>query len=144
MRNEAPPRASIAEDWRGVLLNQNRVIINTGIDALFSSQQFRDLCHSLILVHAYGVLQGALQTLASEGRFDCKSSKLGPLMQASAEQGLPWIDYELLYEGKRRRDDIAHEARYVSQKEARRLVALIQENLKSWGFEVRDLDSQDD
>jgi len=60
-------------------------------------------------------------------------------MQASAAQGLAWIEYDRLWDGKSKRDDVAHEAKYVSQAEAKELVKLIQANLQAWGFTVKDL-----
>lgn len=134
-RRKAVIRSDVESGWKGVRLNQKRVAVNTGMDALFHSVEFRDLCHSLVLVHAFGVLQEALQNLAAEGRVPCKSSKLGPLMTAS-KKCLTWDSYPKILQGKRRRDEIAHKARYLPQTESREYIQAIEVNLKAWGFKV--------
>jgi hypothetical protein len=60
---------------------------------------------------------------------------LGPLMQAS-QSHVPWLSYDRVWQGKCRRDDIAHEAKYIPQAESREYIELIETNLRAWGFQV--------
>lgn len=54
-------------------------------------------------------------------------------MEASKTR-LPWINYELVDEGKDKRNQVAHEAKHISIEECIKYINAIEEELKNWNI----------
>jgi hypothetical protein len=111
---------------------QSLVATNTAFDVLFHSSTFIDFCHSIVLVHAYSVLQETLLQLRDEGRFPRGGRQLERLLDQSADH-LPWLDIQKVREGKLRRDAVAHKRQTVPTAECWEYIRTIERELEAWG-----------
>lgn len=82
---------------------------------------------------AYAVLDDTLEILQSEGVFNSGSWKLSLKMRAS-QSTLPWQDYQLVDAGREARNDLAHEAKFLSKKECFKYVRAVENELKAWNI----------
>ena len=121
------------KEWEGFKKSYNKAKPQTafGVTQLTMTTDFADLCWNLMLVFAYGVFQQILKYLRDDGVFDSKSSNLGPLIQNS-KVALNWQNYNYIWEGKEKRDKIAHEADYIKRKECWDYIEAIDIELKTW------------
>ena len=89
---------------------------------------------NLPFVLAFAVLDQVLADLVDQGTFLCKGTRplLGVKMAAS-EHVLPWKDYTLVEAGKNARNDMAHRAILLSDKECLSCIEAIVVELKAWG-----------
>src|SRR5206468_4281319 len=77
------------------------------------SAALESACYSLLLVHAYSVLEHALRCLGDEDKFRApKKCPLERLMKAS-KKSLPWINYGLVNAGRELRNAVAHKRKPV-------------------------------
>lgn len=94
--------------------------------------------YNLALVLAYAALDEALDEMRTQSppvfTFKGKKAPLGPKMKASLDQGLPWQDYDLVWEGKEARDSLAHEAQYVLKEDCLRYIDAVRDEFKAWGI----------
>ena len=88
--------------------------------------------HNLPLVHAFAVLNDALEQLRNEGKFECNGRELGRLMSAS-RHALNWQDYNLIFEGKNRRNDVAHRGDLLGREECWQYIDAVMRELANWG-----------
>ena len=101
----------IIDDWHGVRRFQS--IITTNMNFAFArgavwTQDFANICHSLLLPFAFSVLERTLQQLRDEDKFPCRSNQLGLLMDASRPV-LNWANFDLINEARDRRNRLVHE-----------------------------------
>jgi hypothetical protein len=73
----------------------------------------------------------ALDQLSKEGHFRCKSIFLGKLLLASKGK-LNWLDFQLIYDGAERRNDLAHRGEVVPRGECWKYIEAIQTQLAAW------------
>lgn len=90
-----------------------------------------DVAHNLPFMQAYSVLNDVLDQLRAQGRFSCSSRFLGPLVRAS-ETALPWLDFSLIATGVSKRNQVAHDAIYLSRKECWDYMNAIERELAAW------------
>jgi hypothetical protein len=70
-----------------------------------------DAAHNLPMIHAFGVLDNALEAMCDQGEFECKKrSSLGSLMHASRER-MSWWDFDGIDAGVKQRNTVAHEGK---------------------------------
>jgi hypothetical protein len=136
MMNDPEVVGGIRESWDAFEALLPRV--RTGTVASFAgipgaSRGLSDLAYNLIVVHAYAVLEKALSEYERAGVLESKWHTLEPLMKASKGY-LPWQDYELVWEGKRLRDAIAHRFHSTDGKECFRFFEAIHNEMKAWGI----------
>ena len=84
-----------------------------------------DLAHNLPFMQAFSVLNDVLLQLREEGHFKCKSFFLGALVDASERQ-LDWIDFKVVKEGVRRRNDVAHHGEILARKDCWRYTSAVE------------------
>jgi hypothetical protein len=82
---------------------------------------------------AYSVLDSVLSELRDQGHFACKSWMLKQKMLAS-KTGLIWQDYDTVDAGRERRNELAHEAKFLSRDECRLYIDAVGHELAAWGI----------
>jgi hypothetical protein len=87
--------------------------------------------HNLPFVHACAVLNDVLEQLSDEGHFQCKTFRLGALLDKS-ENRLPWQDFQTIKNAVSRRNDIAHHGDVIPRAECWRFIDAIRAELVSW------------
>ncbi len=85
---------------------------------------------NLPFVLAYAVLHDALAALDTKGVW--ASLKLAKKMKASRAH-LPWINFDLVDEGRDKRNDLAHESKLLSRADCLRYIEAVGVELKAWG-----------
>ena len=128
-------------EWEGVRKNQKKVraaitVIGAGgpigaVSLITRPEGLADLCHSFVLVLAYSVLQESLEALLNEKHFESSSRQLGALM-VNSKKKIKWGNFLLVDEGRKRRNDIAHEAAILSRERCQEYVNAIEDELKGW------------
>jgi hypothetical protein len=123
--------------WNGVEVLKGRIQVGLfasgGIIGGVYPFSVADAAHNLPFLHAYSVLNDALQQLASEGKFTCKSIFLGKLLQES-EKVLPWNDFALIKSGANRRNDLAHHGDVLPRDDCWKYIDAIKTELTLWGI----------
>lgn len=124
----------IRESWRGVEALRGKLqramlgsMATGGHSAIFAA----DAAHNLPFVHAYAVLNDALEQLSQQSLFQCNSIFLGALLDAS-EKKLPWLDYDFVKKGAVRRNDVAHRGDVLPRGECWQYIDAIKKELISW------------
>lgn len=84
---------------------------------------------------AYAVLDSVLSQLIEEGQFACNSWKLKPKMLASISV-LPWQNYAKVDQGRVHRNELAHEAKFLSREDCRLYIQAVESELIAWGILV--------
>ena len=103
-------RASITVQWSGaerMLARMRGMVVSAGSDPP-TAGNFARIAYNLPLLLAFDAMRGALLAARNAGHFACGNDHLGPLMDA-AKNALPWIDWQALRDGVRRRNRIAHD-----------------------------------
>ena len=98
----------------------------------FPQRRAVELAHNATLLFAFSVLEKALLQLQNEGHFKCKSTNLGPLMEASRKV-LPWQDFEEVNAARERRNTVAHQNQILSSVQCWDDIATIRDELIAWG-----------
>jgi hypothetical protein len=99
------------------------VMINTTLQEEF---------FNLPLVLAYGTLDDALTVLDTQNVL-ANERNLGPRMEAS-KGFLSWVDFPTVWEGKERRNDVAHRAKLHSRQDCLRYIDAVGRELRAWGL----------
>lgn len=124
----------IKQSWHGVeALKQKvqRALLGSFAQGASFAIFVADSAHNLPFVHAYAVLNDALQQLAKEGHFTCKSIFLGKLLSAS-EKTLAWRNFALIKAGAERRNSVAHRGEVLPRAECWQYIDAIKDELQAW------------
>lgn len=127
----------IRKEWRGVRNIQTSIFVGLAASGGLISGIFpfkiADISYSLVLIYGYAVLQTVLQHLRDEGLFTSpkKDNRLGTLMDSSREK-LNWLDFNEVYRGRGKRNDIAHEELVLQRGEAWKFIDAIEQELINW------------
>jgi hypothetical protein len=127
-------RAEIDHEWTTVrvLTSLNRTRI---IPSLIADETPPDEFYNLPLVLAYCALDDALKQLCIEGVFSCTKNNLSARMQASLNSTtLKWKNYDLVDEGRRARNKLAHEAVLHSKYICFRFINAIEDEFRNWAL----------
>jgi hypothetical protein len=108
--------------------HRQSVIPGGGVISETPPEGFRNLP----LVLAYAVLEEILNGLRRQGIFTCGSDKLGAKMDASMDV-LPWQDYGLVKTGREARNQLAHEAKLLDDKQCLIFIEAVEAELIAWG-----------
>lgn len=133
MINNQKTISEIARDWRVV-----RKLCEVSHRQYFAlggqiSETRPEDSYNLPLVLAYAVLDRVLSEIRDQGTFTCNSWKLGAKIVAS-QNALPWQDYDLVDNGKRARNELAHQAKLSSKVDCLRFIDAVESELKAWGL----------
>lgn len=128
--------AHVRAEWEAVRRSQDCVARNlasamSGIGGIGQSHNFRNLAYALCLLCAFSVLEQVLIALRDQGAFVSRNSQLGLLMLASAGI-LPWQNYELVDQGRIKRNDIAHRQAVIERADTWRFIDAIEAELRAW------------
>jgi hypothetical protein len=140
MIRDAFEKAEIQKEWASVaaLINWNRSFA-VGAPPVFVNVTPPDTFYNLPLLLAYSTLDHVLVQLIIEGQFVCQNKKgkdcqwLGERMLA-AKNAIPWIDYNLVDEGREARNAVAHEAKLSDAKDCIKYISAVQAELKNWNI----------
>ena len=131
MINNQSHKQIIKKSWRGVRDLQKSL---TRVDVINGTLHFAyapDETYNLPFVLAYSVLDNVLSELRDQGDIDCKSWMLGIKMEAS-KNTLPWKDYNLIWAGKEKRDQLAHASILIDKAECIKYIDAVENELNGW------------
>jgi hypothetical protein len=134
MIKDATALTKIRKDWTGV--EALRVSLDVSayatLPGLFPFTLY-NAAHNLPFLHAFAILNEALEQLKEEGLFKCGSRKLGHLLKAS-KKVLPWRDFALIKAGVVHRNDLAHKGKLLNRPECWTYIDAIKAELSAWGI----------
>jgi hypothetical protein len=93
----------------------------------------RDIVYNLPLLLAFDVLKQVLAKARDESLFVCSRNQLGDLME-SGKDFLPWIDWDALREGVRRRNAVAHDGELFDGKQCLKDIGSVEAQLVAWNI----------
>jgi hypothetical protein len=128
--------ASITVEWSGAERMLGRVRGLVGVSAGASPDIARPLsrvAYNLPLLLAFDALCAALVAARDAGHFACGSDYPGPLMDA-AKNVLPWIDWQALRDGLRRRNRVAHDGELYGADQCIQDIQYVEAQLAAWGI----------
>ena len=134
MLKEQSKLQDIRDSWETVRIVQAMVQANLRLGIMGpipNTDEFKNLAHSLVLLFAFSVLQDTLQQLCDENEFTSRSRKLGALMENS-KNVLPWVNYDKVDKGRDRRNDVAHERKFLPRRECVEYIDAIEDELVAW------------
>ena len=105
------------------------------------SDKLLNFCHSLVLVHAYSVLQETLEQYEREGLISPQRPGLKNLMTASQTE-LDWIDYGKVDDGREARNGVAHDGKILPRLDSWSYIEAIEKELLGWGVVRLDHDAR--
>jgi hypothetical protein len=89
---------------------------------------------NLALLLAYSVLDQVLRQAIVEGKFNCDPrATLGEKMKKS-RPNISWVNYDVVKQGKKARNDLAHEGEVASIANCRKFIAAIEAELRAWSL----------
>lgn len=101
----------LVTEWHSVRKTQSFIQINIAAGfgrGGFFLDAFPNNCYALLLPFGFSVLEHALQQMRDERVFQCRSSRLKNLMDASAS-ALSWCDFAAVDKGRETRNKLTHE-----------------------------------
>src|SRR5690242_9378678 len=116
MINDQNQKNTIANEWTTVKTFCRSSHRQYAIPGAFINETPPTGFRNLPLVLGYAVLDEVLSILINQGLFTCKSWMLGAKMQV-AEKVLPWQNYSLVKAGKDARNDLAHQAKLLDDRQ---------------------------
>ena len=125
---------NVIDEWKTVRTTWDMVAANIVFSFAgggYVSHEFRCVAYSLTLLFGFTVLEHILQQLQNEGHFSCQSTSVGKLMIAS-QHSLPWVDYTLVDEVRKRRNDIAHRQQWIEIDDCKRYLDAVENELRAW------------
>ena len=128
--------ASITVEWSGaermLVRVRGLVGVSAGANPLVAGPLSR-VVYNLPLLLAFQALGVALLAARDAGHFACGSDYPGPLMDA-AKDALPWIDWQALRDGLRRRNRVAHDGELCAADQCIQDVGQVEAQLAAWGI----------
>ena len=122
-------------EWAGVQRMRDRMkllLTATFASGAFTAPALGDVVYNLPLLLAFDVLRQVLVALKDEGAFTCRTSQLGPLVDA-AKSALPWRDWQEIRDGVRRRNEVAHDGMLHNAKSCNKDIEAVGHELVAWG-----------
>ena len=123
---------SIDDKWKVILsllrTHTSTIVPGTG----YVSLQIPKEHFNLPFILAYSLLDEVLSEMRNNNVFTCSTWMLGAKMNAS-QTILPWVDYDVINDGKDKRNDLAHNGVLLSQEECNKYISAIGIELKCWG-----------
>jgi len=125
---------NIRTAWETVRIFE--AMVKTNLNAAFAlggvqTNEFRDLCNNLVLIFAFSVLEDTLRQLRREGLFIPAQRGFKWLMQDS-QVVLSWVDFKTVDKGRERRNQIAHERKFLPRDECWKYIDAIENELVAW------------
>jgi hypothetical protein len=115
-----------------MLARMRGMVVSAGSNPLVAGN-FARIAYNLPLLLAFDAMHGALLAARNAGHFACGNDYLGPLMDA-ARSHLPWIDWQALRDGVRRRNRVAHDGELYGADQCIEDVQRVEAQLVAWGI----------
>ena len=128
--------ASLQAEWDGAVRMRDRVrhlVSSTFAFDTKKSPAFGDVLYNLPLLLAFNVLKQVLLQAREEGLISSSQRQLSDLMD-SAKTALEWIDWQLLWEGVKRQDEVAEGNKLFGDGQCLKYIAFIEAQLVAWGI----------
>jgi hypothetical protein len=122
---------NVGKQWKTVLVLSRQVHRSGIVGSVFINETPPDEIFNRPLVLAYCVLENVFGALIDEGKFACKRNELYYRMQA-AKTALPWKNFALVDEGRKKRNELAHEAKLLAKNDCLKYVKAIGDELSGW------------
>jgi hypothetical protein len=127
--------SSLQAEWLGVRRMRDRMkllLVSTFAGGAFTAPALGGVVYNLPLLLAFDVLGQVLTALKDQGTFNCRNNHLGPLVDA-AKATLPWLDWQQIRDGVRRRNEVAHDGKLHDAQSCNADITAIGEQLVAWG-----------
>lgn len=135
MIQNARKKQRIQDDWSALRKIQGRLkgrsYMSPAAGAQIQESGAPDEAYNLPFVLAYAVLNQVLTLLGKEGHYPMRNRKLGEQMKDSKKH-LPWQDWALAWDGKEKRDGLAHRAEVATKRKCALYVDAIEAELRAW------------
>ena len=121
-------------EWAGVVRMRERMkflVTATFAGGAFTAPALANVIYNLPLLLAFDVLKQVLIQARDERQFTCSRNQLGSLMDSS-KVALPWIDWDILRGGVKRRNEIAHDGKLFESTECLQDIANVEAQLIAW------------
>jgi hypothetical protein len=128
--------ATLQTEWQGVIQMRERMrhlVVSTFAFDAKKSPAFGDLLYNLPFLLAFDVLKHVLLQAREEGLFTASRHRLSDLMD-SAKEALSWVDWQCLWEGMKRRNEVAHDGKLFGDIQCLQYIADIEAQLVAWGI----------
>ncbi|MBF0485135.1 MAG: hypothetical protein HQL16_01345 [Candidatus Omnitrophica bacterium] len=124
----------IKDEWTGVFRHKNGTVFSPHHGHLIPPPyEIVKLKHNIALLLAYGVLERVLLYFKTSGLLACGRTELGCLMKSS-KTAINWSDYSVVDDGRKKRNDLAHQAKLLAPQDVNKYITAIQVNLKTWAL----------
>jgi len=136
MMTNAAKIAELKREWEGVIKMRERMrllVVATFAGGAITGRALADVMYNLPVLLAFDVLGQALTAMRDEKLFACPRKFLGDLMDGS-KSALPWIQFNNLRDGVRRRNEIAHDGMLFDSVQCLQDIASIEEQLVAWSI----------
>ena len=127
---------TLQAEWQGVVQMRERIqnlVISTFAFDAKKSPVFGDILYNLPLRLAFDVLKQVLLQAKDEGLIRSSRRQLGDLVE-SAKTSLPWIDWQRLREGVKRRNEVVQGGKLFGDQQCLQDIADIEAQLLAWGI----------
>ena len=128
--------ATLQAEWQAVVQMRERIqnlVISTFALDVKKSPVFGDILYNLPLRLAFDVLKQVLLQAKDEGLIRSSRRQLADLVE-SAKTSLPWIDWQRLREGVKRRNEVVHGGKLFGDTQCLQDIADIEAQLLAWGI----------
>ena len=128
--------AALSTEWTGAVRMLDRMknlVVGSFVGHGMATPGIAMVIYNLPLLLAFDVLKQVLVQARDEKSFTCSGSRLGALMD-SAKDSLPWIDWNGLREGVRRRNEVAHDGKLFVSAQAIQDFESVEAQLVAWGI----------
>ena len=127
--------AALQAEWQGVVRMRERM--DHLVHSMFAfdpitSPAFGNILYNLPLLLAFDVLKQVLLQARENELITSSPNQLADLLE-SANNSLPWIDWQHLCEGVQRRNEVAHDGKLLGDKQCLQDIAAIESQLVAWG-----------
>lgn len=128
--------AELRAEWIGVVQMRDRMktlVTVTFATGALTGPALRNVVYNLPLLLAFDVLKQALAKARDESLFVCSRNQLGDLIECGKDS-LPWIDWDVLREGVRRRNAVAHDGELIDGKQCLKDITSVEVQLVAWNI----------
>jgi len=134
MITNADTLIELQSEWDGVqrMIDRMKLLMTaTFAGGAFTAPALSTVVYNLPLLLAFDVLKQVLTQFRNEGKFVCSGNQLGPFVDASKTL-LPWLDWQAIREGVRRRNEVAHDGILLESTVCIAEILRIKQQLAAW------------
>jgi len=128
LRSEWAGVVKMTESMRSLIILAHTSGMGSGPTA---GPALRGVLHNLPLLLAFDVLKQTLAEARDGGLFECSGNSLGKLMKR-AKDVLPWIDWQEMWDGVERRNEVAHDGMLFDGRQCMEDIDRVGAQLAAW------------